>query len=131
MVLWLNLVLQPCAMAFSPSANEMPDCPNCPPAHEHSQHVQDVSPTDISSSKGLPCAADMSDCEVSGEANYDRRTDQLNLADYSNDFAPLLVATVLPAHEPQYAVTTKQLPSKEPPPGKPIPLNMLHCVYLN
>jgi len=112
-------------MALSTSANEMPDCPNCPPAHEHSQHVQDVSPI-----KGMPCVVDMADCEVSGEANYDRRTDQPNLTDYSNDFAPLLVATMLSAHEPQCAVTTKQLLTKKPPPGTPIPLNILHCVYL-
>ena len=120
---WLNLALQPCAMAMESMQDG--DCAHCPPAqmHEHD---------DMHKSMGqeMPCADAAADCSFSEDLNYDGRSGQLKLKDAQFD-APVAIAAREFALSYGISVDFQSRPRYSTVhAGAPPPLNVLHCVYL-
>ena len=69
---WLNLALQPCAMALESMQDN--DCPNCPPAQAHEHDGMHAG-----MGHEMPCASAAADCSFSEDLNYDGRSDQPKL----------------------------------------------------
>lgn len=119
---WLNLAVQPCAMALG--ADE--GCPHCPPSHgdemaaHHGHHETDIR-------EG--CDSPLSDCADSEEFSLDARHSQAKQKD--NSGAVIIVApTVSDAipHPDLYATTAADPPllvATSPP------LHLLNCVFLD
>jgi len=120
---WLNLALQPCAMAFE--STDDPDCAHCPPAqmHEHGDMHGNMDDK-------MPCADGMADCMVVDDLTVDARGDQLKLKDAPAD-TPLAIALhelTLPFQRPFDATIHPRYATVHA--GAPPPLHVLHCVYL-
>ena len=131
-VAWLNLVLQPCAMALGNMAEN--DCPRCPPSHEeqksdHAMHGGRMAAEDAASG-GMPCSDAATDCTLLDELNYDGRLVKLELNDAPND-SPIAIAPPFVC-EPNLrpAAYHGWHPSRSPPPPSSVPLNVYYCVYL-
>ena len=121
---WLNLALQPCAMALE--ADDDHDCPHCPPAqvHEHGDMHGNMD-------NKMPCADGLSDCAIVEDLNHDGRSGQFQLKD-----APVDIPVAIAPHE--LAEPFRQVATERPPPryasvhaGAPPPLHVLYCVYLD
>ena len=123
-VVWLNMALQPCAMAFGSEQ----DCPQCPPVHSREM------PSQGSHNKALedaPCYADASQCAFSDDYNYDGRNVQIKVKDAPSD-VPVAIASAVVALS--LADTVSVSPGPDDPshrPGVPPSLNILYCVYLD
>lgn len=128
-VVWLNMALQPCAMAFGGPGEH--DCLHCPPAHaeEGSAHSQHHS--DDSDSVSSPCEMGASQCTFGDDFNYDGRILKVKVKDVPVDvplaIAPGIAEVSLAAISP--AVPCNSIRSYIP--GDPPPLNVLYCVYLD
>ena len=118
---WLNLALQPCAMAMAADH----DCPHCPPQHEHEMaghHGHAVQ------ADKAPCASMDSACGGLDDASLDGRGGQLKLKDFGD-----LQVVIVPAFDDWAAVAETTSPvSTGPPdwPGGAPPVHVLNCVYL-
>ena len=118
---WLNLAVQPCAMALE----QEHDCPHCPPAHEHEMEMHHGSHEPQAES---PCASMQVQCGEVDEFSVDGRS-KLKAKD-------LVDPTAILSHE--YTELADRTPwkiqgSTDPPNcafGSP-PLHVLHCVYLD
>ena len=118
---WLNLALQPCAMAMEADH----DCPHCPPAHEHemSAHHGHGEPK-----AEAACATMEAPCGELDDVSFDGRTGQLKV----KDAVELPVAIV---HDPAAATVTiaETCNYATGPPiyadGSP-PRHILFCVFL-
>lgn len=120
--LWLNLAVQPCAMAFNITDH---DCPHCPPAPDemaahHGNHGDDSR----SGCDSLPA-----DCGEIDVFSLDGRTSQCKLKAKAETTA--LVSFALPevALDPVRVSTT----AADPPESTtaPPPIHLLNCVFLN
>ncbi len=72
--MWLNLALQPCAMALEADH----DCPHCPPAHEHEMMAHHGHGEAKAES---PCASMQAQCGELDDVSFDGRTGQLKVKD--------------------------------------------------
>ena len=131
-VAWLNLVLQPCAMALGNMAEN--DCPRCPPSHEdqrseHAMHGSHMA-ADEAATSNMPCSNAATDCSLLDELNYDGRTVKLELNDPHSD-SPIAIG-------PPLAFESNLKPveyigwhsTRSPPPPASVRLNVYYCVYL-
>lgn len=120
---WLNLALQPCAMAYDVDADA--DCPNCPPAEmQHHDAMHGDTEHD------MPCADAASDCMLDADLNHDGRGGQIKLKD-APTVAPIAITTnelLLPFNHPGNATLHPRYASEHA--GAPPSLHVLHCVYL-
>jgi len=112
---WLNLALQPCAMAYAL------DSPAQMPGHSGMHASMDHE---------MPCADVMTDCAIVDDINHDGRSAEFKLKD-----APVDVVIAIAPHE--LSRSFGQVASDRSPPryasvhaGAPPPLNILYCVYL-
>ena len=124
---WLNLALQPCAMALESMQDN--DCPHCPPAQTH---AHDGMHDRMHESMGheMPCASATADCSFSEDLNHDARGDQLKLKDAHID-SPTAISCrefALPYGNPVDFLPRPRYASVHT--GASPPLNVLHCVYL-
>jgi len=118
---WLNLALQPCAMAFEAAAG----CPDCPPAkmqHHDGMHGN--------MEREMPCADAVADCMLDADWSHDGRSGTAKLKDAP---AATLVAIIphelsLSFHNPGNAALRPRYASAHT--GAPPPLHVLNCVYL-
>lgn len=122
-VVWLNLALQPCAMAFE--AEDDPNCPHCPPVEMQGHHDMHAG-----MDAETPCADGMSDCGLDGDFSHDARGGQSKLKAGESGTPLAIVATEIaalvqpPARERSPPrITTAHL-------GASTPLHVLYCVYL-
>lgn len=131
-IAWLNIAIQPCAMALG--SIEDHDCPHCPPSHadepsEHAVHGQHMAARD-SASSAMPCATQATDCGLPDELNFDGRAIKLELKDAPGDVS----VAVLPAYGYQPARRPARYHhwhgSRSPPIASSVPLNIYYCVYL-
>ena len=131
-IAWLNLALQPCAMALG--GMEEHDCPRCPPSHEdaradHAMHNGHAAEKEAKAGD-MPCSTAATDCTLLDELNYDGRTVKLELNDAPNE-SPVAIA-------PPFAFEPKLKPieylgwhsTRSPPPPASVPLDVYYCVYL-
>ena len=118
--LWINMVVQPCAMA----AEAEHDCPHCPPAH----HEQMAGHHGHGAEKhARPCAALEAQCgdigDISVESRGSAQPDDLDQPD-------ALAARIIPEH----AAVDRLVASRATGPplllsGTP-PIYILNCAYL-
>lgn len=130
-VVWLNIVLQPCAMALG--AAEQHDCPGCPPSPtgqhmDHGSQVHDMSGHE-SSPAHSPCITNAYDCSLNSAFDHDARSVKPKLKDSPNEL-PLAIhpdVTIAPKKVPAEYIGRHR--SQSPPPGSSRPLNILYCTY--
>ena len=137
-VVWLNLALQPCAMAMGNEHEH--DCPRCPPSHQQHQHLPDPShpmPTDGLAAGGALCPGVVSCAEAPGacgasEALYhDGRSVQPKVEDSPQDLPTVVLPVdvipvdMRPRWPERWSVAIR------PVPGFPPALFSLYCVYLD
>jgi hypothetical protein len=115
---WLNLALQPCAMANAMESEQQPM-----QMHEHGGALGNMD-------MQMPCADGVADCSIDDDLNHDGRSGQIELKDSSNDL-PLAVADC--------SLQLKLNRSADAPllarygllhSGAPPPFYVLHCAYL-
>lgn len=117
-VMWLNMAVMPCAMAFESGEH---DCPHCPPADEqemagHHGHDQAKS----------PCATMQSECCDAEAATLESR------ADKSKKSTDAVYVVAPPAAGPVARPTTIATVADPPdPPDAFPPRHILFCVYLD
>jgi hypothetical protein len=123
-VVWLNMALQPCAMAFG---NEQ-DCPQCPPAHSREMPSQDSHDRAL---EDAPCYVGASQCAFSDDYNYDGRSVQIKVKDAPSD-VPVAIAPAVVGLSLADTVSASLGPDDPSHrPGVPRSLNILYCVYLD
>ncbi len=126
LVAWLNMALQPCAMALGETSKQ--DCQNCPPAlttenaspgaHETYDTVADMS----------SCESRVSQCAFGDEVNYESRSVKVKDTPDNTPVGPVPYIAVNTA-----LTTLPGLPDVDDPShlsGGPQALNVLYCVYL-
>lgn len=126
-VVWLNLALQPCAMAMG--GDDDHDCPHYPPSHTQRHEGHEMS-SDTTADHDMPCATGATDCTAFDAVNVDARSGGLKLKDTSNDQPDVIgpFAAFIADTGPSRTVVVEP-PSSHPPDFSP-PLNVLYCVYL-
>lgn len=124
-VLWLNMAVLPCAMAFQGDD----DCAHCPPAKQHENHHEMAAHHDHEQTVAEPsCATELTECCDVIAANVDARSGKLDYkpaSDIAFATAPFYCdgsgrhATIVEA-------------AADPPVigGSSPPLRVLYCVYL-
>ncbi|NIO42960.1 MAG: hypothetical protein GTO41_24065 [Burkholderiales bacterium] len=141
---WLNVILQPCAMAMADAIT----CPDCPPAHINEQvtagpmewhdHAMTMHEEVVGhgsavehdmNSGGEPCAGELLDCVNLEDISQTARQEQPSPE-------PGMVWIVPVPEQPRYSLNYRASPSFCL--GDPVrlagafpPLNVLHCVYLD
>ncbi len=124
-VLWLNMAVLPCAMAFQGDD----DCPHCPPAEQHEKdhkmaahHGHDQADVDPS------CATEQTECCDAIEASVDARGGKL---DYKPASDTVFVTAPLPDHSSRHLAAMWHA-AADPPDivGSSPPFRVLYCVYL-
>lgn len=126
-LVWLNLALQPCAMAMG--GDDDHDCPHCPVSHTQRHDGHEMS-SDAMTDHDMPCATGAADCTAFDEVNVDARTGQLKLKDAPTD-QPVAIARFegfFADASPNHTRVVRQ-PEAHPPDSSPA-LNVLYCVYL-
>lgn len=120
---WLNLALQPCAMAYEVENDH--ECPHCPPSEMQGHHDMHAGMGDE-----MPCADELSDCSLDPDFSHDARGGQSKFKSSHSDTPVAIVATEIPAPVQSLArqrspprITTAHL-------GASTPLHVLYCVYL-
>jgi hypothetical protein len=133
-VLWLNMAVLPCAMAFESSDH---DCPHCPPAderqmagrHSHGDEQQMAGGHKHGDERAqLPGAKTKSQCCDLDEASIDTRTGKLKVKDSGDvEFfaSPAIIES--PTWCTGHVATTADPPDIC---GSSPPLHVLYCVYL-
>ena len=125
--MWLNLALQPCALALDRMDDH--DCPHCPPT-ETGEHGDYAMSAHASAMDKMPCATSADDCSPIDDFNYHGRNTELKLKDAPSDL-PLAIhpsITQVPATRCSPGIGWR--PSRSSPPGKQVSLNILYCVFL-
>lgn len=121
-VLWLNMAVLPCAMAFQ-SADM---CLHCPPPDEHEVSAHHGHGGDQASNSGVTI---QSDCCDQDEPKVDARVSKLEAKP-----ASVVIFVTAPAMAELPALTSGQRYCTADPPGlsgSSPPLHVLFCVYLD
>lgn len=124
-VVWLNLALQPCAMAQDGDRG----CPHCPPEMDHSGMSGHAGGTH-STSPGVPCALDAFDCMLADDYSYDGRGGQKPLKDAPDSGSAVILETRILVPDLRRLPAPGAVRHKFVTPGTSPPLNVLFCVYL-
>jgi hypothetical protein len=124
-VVWLNMALQPCAMAFGGTSNH--GRTHCPPAQTEEISAQNASESDPGVS---PCETSAVQCALVDDFNYDGRVVKVKVKGEPSDQL-LAITEPIPVVAPERSASTiihvdyTSIVSGDPP-----PLNVLYCVYL-
>ncbi len=120
-VMWLNMAITPCAMAFESDDH---DCPHCPPAEEHSMAGHHGHGSKVEQ----PCAAMQSGCCDLAEATLESRPEK---SPFKSSFDLVQIDTPIPAA--LFLPACRPLAAADPPdpPGPSQRLHVLNCVYLD
>ena len=125
-VVWLNMALQPCSMAFG-GTNEH-DCSHCPPAHSGEVFSHNAHETDDSAPDNPRAETSASHCASFDEFNHDSRTVKVR---YAQSDVPLAIVTTIAFIPVENASTTlSSFCDRAYWPGDPPSINVLYGVYL-
>ena len=127
-VVWLNLALQPCAMAMD--GDDDHDCPHCPPGHTQKHDRHDMASSEAAG-HDMPCATGAADCNALDDYIYGGRSAQLKVKDGPSDPLVALLPAPLFLANAQDNLVAYVPPDINHPPGASVPLNILSCVYLD
>ena len=131
-VVWLNMALQPCAMAFGnvdAKANGH-DCPHCPPAHaakDSSHAAHDMDHADTSTS---PCEINASSCAFPDDFNFDVRSVKIKVENAPGDVPVGIVSSIAGNPSNGNSLQLSGIGDKSYVPPYRSALNVLYCVYL-
>jgi len=124
LLVWFNLAMLPCAMAFEKES----DCPACPPGHEQAM-TSHHSHGDGDALNSPACATIQPDCCDLGQVNFDDRSQKFEKQD--SDKTEFVVASLF---DDLWTPTARRYWSPSAPPdlvsGSPR-LHALNCVYLD
>lgn len=128
LAVWLNMALQPCAMAFADMQGR--NCLHCPPAHtmDMSSPVSPMAHDAIP--QHVPCMTQASQCEVLDDYNIDGRSMQSKVKDAQSDMPIDIVHAFVGVHVPDAETVSFSKAGAFCQPGAEPPLNLLYCVYL-
>lgn len=126
-VVWLNLALQPCAMALGETSDHK--CDHCPPAISQESRSTDKHESHHDGHDMPACDVATADCMFLDDYDYDGRTVQLKLKDAPSD-VPLAIA---PSVASQPVLDNESVFCRSDHAwhrlGVQPPLNVLFCVY--
>lgn len=125
-VLWLNMAVLPCAMAFQGDD----DCPHCPPAEQHDEKHAMAAHHGHSEAETKPsCATEQTDCCDAIAASIDARSGKL---DYKPGSDAAFVTLSPPDHTRRHFAAMWDT-VVDPPDivGSSPRLHVLFCVYLD
>lgn len=127
--LWLNLAVQPCAMAVG---IEDSDCGRCPPSHEdgmamlHGKHGKSGDNGDATPEHCISVSTACGDIAVFG-------VDSRGTQDKLKSKADVVVALPAWPQEPCVAADRRSSTAADPPDraSPPLPIHLLNCVFLD
>ena len=119
-VMWLNMAITPCAMAFESDDH---DCPHCPPAEEHAM-AGHHGHGEVERS----CATMQSECCDLAEATVESRTEKSQFKS-SSDIVQIGAPPLADLPSPMRRMVAAADPPD--PPGVSPRLHVLNCVYLD
>lgn len=122
-VVWLNLALQPCAVALEDN-----ECPNCPPVMDHSGMLHHGDSHDPAGSE-VPCATSGFDCALVDDYSHDRGG-YVKFEDAPNNASVAIIETNLVLSNVPRTMSQGFDRYSFAAPGAAPPLNVLYCVYL-
>ena len=122
LVLWVNLALQPCALA----AGSEHDCPHCPPVHEEEMPAHHGHHGPAEATK--PCASMQSDCCDELPSNVGPRDLDQKVRDLPDQ--PAVIAELAPWLDTIPIARPLSATGPPAPVAASPPLHVLHCVYL-
>jgi len=126
-VVWLNMVLQPCAMAFGDPNN--PDRAHCPTMQ--TEETTSQSAYDAAESAGvLPYETSAAQCAFIDDFNYDGRMVEAKVKNEPSDETPGVAAPFPAIALEKGLMASPGAGNHSFFPGDPPPLNVLYCVYL-
>lgn len=121
--LWVNVAVQPCAMAFGTEAD---DCLHCPPAHEGSMAMMHGDHADATSND---CVSMSGACGEITEFGVDSRGSQSTPKDKADVVATL---ATWPQEPIDCGVGCSSSAADPPDPvSPPLPIHILNCVFLD
>jgi len=125
-VVWLNMALQSCAMAFGGAGDH--DCTHCPPTHSGELAAHSAHDRDHAAPVTAPCETSASQCALVDDFNYDGRSAKVKDApsDVPVGIVPSPSGILAESRSSRYSALGDR---SCPPSGLP-PLNVLYCVYL-
>ena len=127
-VVWLNMALQPCAMAFCDAIDHT--CQHCPPAHVEDAAAHSAHGADHSDSDNLPCDTDASQCTLLDDIKHDGRVSNVKVKDAPSD-EPVGIAPAIAVVSPgDRSCVISDVGDRLFLPGHQPPLNILYCVYI-
>jgi len=119
---WLNLAVQPCAMAYESDDH---DCPHCPPAQTH-EHGDMHGGMD----QKMPCADGAADCTIEEDWSHDARGAKSKLKDVPAEIPVAIAPQELNVQLYRPAGTAGPPGCSLAQAGASPPLHVLYCVYL-
>ena len=127
-VVWLNMALQPCAIAFGDADDH--GCPGCPPTstEEISSHsTHEAGDSDLNASM---CATGTAQCAYFDDFNYGGRATSAGAEDESSDLPVGIAPSVDAISIAKNSSVDSDVCDTFYLPGDSPPLNILYCVYL-
>ncbi len=124
-MVWLNMALQPCAMAFG-DANDH-DCPHCPPMHSEEASAHNMDNSDHGTS---PCETSVSQCAILEDFNYDGRTVKVKVDNEPGDVPVGIVASIAANSFAGNSLQLFSIGDYSNSIARRAALNILYCVYL-
>jgi len=125
-VLWLNMALQPCAMAFGGAGDH--DCIHCPPAHSGEVSSHDAHDMDHAAQDTAPCETSASQCTIGDDFNYDGRSTKVK--DTPVDVAVSITLSNAAVLSDGRSCSRSAMGDRSHPTSNFPPLNILYCIYL-
>lgn len=128
-VVWLSLALQSCVMVFSDLNQD--GCLFCPPEHSgqlSSQTANEAEHSDLGTSL---CESNEIQCTSVDEVNYDGGVVRVKVEDAPSDLPDSIAPrSVAGSREISLSAALPDSSDSSFLPGDPLPLNILHCIYL-
>ena len=131
-VVWLNVALQPCAMAFGDASDH--GCLHCPPVHSveasaHNSH-EGTDQSDQSDQKASPCETSASQCAFLEDFNYDGRTAKVKVDNEPGDVPVGIVSSIAANSFEGNPLPLFGIGDYSNSIARQAALNILYCVYL-
>ena len=127
-VVWLNIALQPCVMAFSDLSDH--GCPGCPPSATEDISSYSARDAGNSSLQASMCASGTADCTSVDDINFGGRATSVGAKDAPGDLpigiAPAIDVILLA----DSSLARRGIGATSFPPGASPPLNILYCTFL-
>ncbi|MCH7854929.1 MAG: hypothetical protein IIB76_11435 [Proteobacteria bacterium] len=125
-VVWLNMALQPCAMAFGGAGDH--DCTHCPPTHSGELAAHSAHDMEHAAPVTAPCETSASQCALVDDFNYDGRSAKVK--DAPSDVPVAIVPSSSGILTESRSIRYSVLGERSCLPSSLLPLNVLYCVYL-